>query len=244
MILCDIDGVLAFGPTGDTAVDLPIYRSFVQVPPEFGRIVRDGIALHVVTAKVADEAAQVLHAVGARSLFSRVIGAEDLLFPTLRRAVWNRELPRALYKSTFRSRLRVGPSERVVMLEDNRWNLEEMLARGAIDFGLLVPPIVVRQALVQRWFDLDYALGVARELANGLQSNTSLAAAGINVESRERDPRSGSALGWLVHIPDALPRGTSEQSLPLEMLDTGSRLVSKSRNIVSMLRNAKRRLKG
>lgn len=248
MILCDMDGVLATGPGRDTMPGEPIYRTFARAPEELERIGAAGIPLHVVTAKVESEAAQVLEAIGLDAHIASVIGANRLFWPTVWAAVRRRRLPSSLVKSVYRTVLPARQGGWVVMLEDRRENLREMLAAGAIDFGILVPPISVSEGRVVQWFDLDLALRLARELATGGPGALDLSGLGVSLRrwngdaTEEIDAEDGRAMRegerYLIRLPSLSFAASSGPTL--ERLDTGRVLTPGRANVVTTVRAGRR----
>ena len=236
MILCDMDGVLAMGPRGDTTPREPIYRTFVEYPAELRRIRESGIPLHLITAKVEAEARQVLRALGLEGDFASIIGADRLFWPTVRSSLRSGRFPRAIRKSAFRSILEVPSGRPVVMIEDNRGNLLEMLAAGAIDYGILVPPFHMEGERVIRGFNLELAFRVARQLVQLELDSDSLANHGTPLLRW----RSGYLL-QLVELED--PSETSP--LPaLDSLTTGIVLQASGAELVSAVRAGRRLVRG
>jgi len=231
VILCDMDGVLAMGPGGDTAPREPIYRTFVEYPPALRLIREAGIPMHLVTAKVAAQARQVLQAIELEEHFTSIIGADQLFWPTLRSALRQRRLPVAIAKSTFRSVLEVPPGRPVVMIEDNRGNLLEMLGEGAIDFGILVPPLRTERERLTQGFDLELAFSVARRLCDPQLDLGTLA---DDIPLLHRDG------GYLCHLP-ALEDIDGASPLPdLDSLTTGIVLNAGGPELVSAIRAGRR----
>jgi len=232
VILCDMDGVLAMGPRGDTAPRETIYRTFVEYPTALRHIREAGIPVHLVTAKVAAEARQVLRAIELEGDFTSIIGADQLFWPTLRSALRQGRLPVAIAKSTFRAVLEVPPGRPVVMIEDNHGNLLEMLGAGAIDFGILVPPLRMERERLTRGFDLELAFGVARRLAQSQSAPDSLADLGI--------PLLRLKSGYLVHLPELEDVGGASALPDLASLTTGVVLQARGADLVSAVRAARR----
>src|SRR4051812_23284378 len=168
MILCDLDMVLATSNGSDTRAGQPIHRTFREVPAELDLIKRDGIPFHVVTAKVEQEARLVIQAIGLDDHVTSVIGANRLLWPSVWLALKKGRMPTSISKAFWRKAIRADKSESeppcVVMIEDRRSNLLEMLRHGSIHVGILVPPIRLAGESVVEWFDLGFALGLARAL--------------------------------------------------------------------------------
>lgn len=250
MILCDMDGVLATGPGGDTAHDEPIYRTFTEPPDELDLIRACGIPFHVVTAKVEAEAAQVLEAIGLRDRIASVIGANRLFWPTLWAAIRKGRLPRSLAKSVYRTVLPARGDRPVVMLEDRRENLCEMLAAGAIDYGILVPPISTSEGRIVEWFDVNLALRVARELARGSADAAGLSRLDLSIRpwrngETERREREGVAMilegeRYLLRLPALSFADMPAPGPTLESLDTGWVLTRGRRDLVTTVRAGRR----
>jgi hypothetical protein len=232
VILCDMDGVLAMGPRGDTAPREFIYRTFVEYPTALRRIREAGIPVHLVTAKVEAEARQVLRAIELEGDFTSIIGADQLFWPTLRSALRRRRLPAAIAKSTFRSVLEVPPGRPVVMIEDNRGNLLEMLGEGAIDFGILVPPLRMEGERLARGFDLELAFSVARRLSDPRLDPATLAEDDI--------PLLRSHGGYLLHLPELRDVGGAPPLPDLKALTTGVVLQASGADVVSAIRAGRR----
>lgn len=250
MILCDMDGVLATGRGMDTAHGHPIYRTFIELPEQLGRIREAGIALHIVTAKVEAEAVQVLEAIGLEPYITSVVGANRLFWPTVWAALRKGHLPGSLTKSVYPSVLPAREGRRVVMIEDRRDHLCDMLAAGVIDFGILVPPISVSGDRVASWFDLDLALGMARELETGAHELARWVCPGVSAyswrggEARELEPSEYPAAveggGCFFSIP-ALPHADPRSQGPtLDALDTGKVLRPGRTNLVTTVRAGRR----
>lgn len=249
MILCDMDGVLATGPRGDTTCGEPIYRTFMDITDELERIRAAGVPIHVVTAKVEAEAAQVLQAIGLEDHVASVVGADRLFWPSLWAAARARRLPNALSKSLCRRLLPRGQEERAVMIENHHPHLREMLAARAIDLGILVPPIAMEGNRITTWFDLNLALRIAREFATGTLDSEDLSGRGVqlyawNGDRPERlDPSRlpSITLGGqhLIHLPGL----SVEDSPAVEALHTGSILRPGGANVVTTVRAGRRFLK-
>lgn len=250
MILCDMDGVLATGPAGDTAWGEPIYRTFREIPPELDRIRAAGISLHVVTAKVEAEAIQVLEAIGLDAHVASVVGADQLFWPSVLAAIKNRRLPRSLSKSVYRVTLAAGRAGRVVMLEDRQQHLHDMLAAGVIDFGILVPPITITEGYIRESFDLDLAFRMARELASGKLQPAELVSLDVSVYGWQSGvPESFDLAGleafprgerYLLHLPKVTFAEAPSSGPAVDCLDTGRVLVPARANVVSTVRAGRR----
>lgn len=251
MILSDLDGVLAMGPGRDTSPGDMIYRTFSEVPRGLLQARNQGVPLHLVTAKVEGEARQVLAAVGLETHFASVIGADRLFWTTLRRALHTLRMPSAVFKSGYRSFIKAPGYQPIVMIEDNRNNLLEMLASGAIDYGILLPPIRIEEGLVVRGFDLGLALDLASHLATGNQTLEAFSEVEV---SRLREPRRGETQSqesvsscahsepgrYIFHLPPLIHQGSTKPPIPLESLSTGVRLVADHRSVISAVRGARR----
>lgn len=230
MILCDMDGVLATGAGRDTECGEPIYRTFLDPPEELEFIRAAGVPLHVVTAKLEAEAAQVLKAIGLEGHIESVIGANRLFWPSVRAAVTKGQRPRALVKSVYRDLLPTDNAARIVMLEDRRQHLWEMFDAGAIDFGILVPGISFSENRVVRWFDLNLALRLARGLATGELDATDLCQLDVSIHLWRRGRAERLELGqhlellegerYLLVLPSRSPGGSSSAVPTLEGLNT------------------------
>lgn len=253
MILCDMDGVLARGPIRDTAPGHRIYRTFVEVPGELERIHAAGIPIHLVTAKEDAEAAQVLRAVGVAEYFHSVVSANQMFWPTVRSALTKGRVPGTIAKSTAR-RLVPAPRDGVVaMVEDRREHLQAMLEDRAISFGILVPPIVVSDGRITKWFDLDLALRVARGLVQRDWRAADLANVGAEVvrfgagllEPVDLGVESGPLVGerYLIEVPSMDSSTGPHDALALELFDTGHTLRAGPRTTVSMVREGLRILR-
>lgn len=255
MILCDLDMVLATSSGSDTLAGQTIHRTFVERPAEFDLILGDAIPFHVVTAKVANEARQVIRAIGLERYVSSVIGADHLFWPTLRGAIWKWQLPRSISKAFWRSAL--GPTgstlcttRRVVMIEDRKSNLLEMLECKSIDIGILVPRIQVEGEVITEWFDLPLALRLARILALGSGDISDVDRRAVQVSRvRGRGIKSVDADqffsapavgGHLIELPAAQRSLQQAQCLTLQFLETGYVLNPSRGDVVSLLRASKR----
>lgn len=185
MILCDIDGVLAFGPDGgDTKPGQLIYPTFRKRPAELETIRAAGIPLYIVTAKVEAEARQILAAIDLLQEVDGVVGADRLFWSTLALELSERRFPSVIRKSVSRKILPGAPGSAVVMIEDRRSNLEEMLDSGSIDLGILVPPRRVAAQVGYECFDLELALRLARMRIEGTLNLEDIKSEGVEV----RDP--------------------------------------------------------
>lgn len=258
MILCDMDGVLALGPEGDTGWHQPIFRAFSESPEELDKIHARGIPLHLVTAKVEGEALQVLQAIGLDGHFSSVIGADRLFWPAIRGGLRRRRVPESLAKSAFLSILPRPVDRYVVMIDDRSHNLVEMMEAGSIDFGILVPPIICSTGHIESWFDLNLAFRLARELTTGRLDLSSLRAKGVTTfEPAPRTLGTGSARtrrdfeGVVLSLPSVSLHRSGAVPIPLESLDTGACLlpcrwnvVTVARTIRSLIRTVTRARKG
>lgn len=253
MILCDMDGVLARGGTGDTVPGGSIYRTFQEVPEELERIRAAGIPVHLVTAKEEAEASQVLHAVGVSQYIESIVSANQMFWPTVRRAITRGRVPRNLAKSTARRLLRGPPDGVVVMLEDRGEHLWAMLADGAIHFGILLPPIVVSGGRIVEWYDLDLALRVARRLVQEDLDMRELAGIGADVRilrdgalhSVHLETHPGPLVGerYLVQMPTLSGAEIDGSGPTLDSLDTGRVLEAGRGTVVSWVRSALRILR-
>jgi hypothetical protein len=244
-----MDGVLAVGPHRDTEWHQPIFRTFSEVPEEFGHIREAGVSLHLVTAKVEVEAAQVLRAIGLHDHFDSIIGADRLFWPSLWSAARKGRLPGSLAKSACRRILAANEGRPVVMIEDQAHNLIEMLAAGAIDFGILVPPFTRSGNRVDEWFDLNLALRLARELTTEAVDLRGLTGSGItasyprqlpdgSVELQDMTASAGGA-GFFLHLPVRKPFDDI-QSPFLALINTGQDLIPSRRNAISIARSGNR----
>ncbi len=250
MILCDMDGVLATGPGMDTARGEPIYRTFTERPEELGRIRAAGISLHIVTAKVEAEATQVLQAIELDEYITSVISADRLFWPSVWAALRRKRLPNRLSKIACGTMLPEHETGRVVMLEDRREHLCDMLAAEAIDFGVLVPPIVIGEGRIVEWFDLNLALRVAKDLSLGDVNAEELSRLGISIDvwedgwSRRLDwtKLSGTVdgRGYLLRLPRLTFANCPSPGPSLKSLDTGHVLTSGGLSVVGAVRAGRR----
>jgi hypothetical protein len=253
LILCDMDGVLATGPGTDTACGQPIYRTFVKVPDELGRIRAAGIPIHVVTAKVEAEASQVLQAVGLDGHVASVVGADRLFWPSVWAGVRKGRLPRSVSKSLCRRLLQQDQAERVVMIENYHPHLCEMLAAGAIDLGILVPPISMDGGRISAWFDIDLALRVAREFVIGTLDPAELSGGNCALyrwdgeDLHQVDLSYLSVItegcGYLLRLPGLSVEDSAGSAPAVEDLQTGNVLLSGRRSLVSTVRVGRRFLR-
>jgi hypothetical protein len=250
MILCDIDGVLATGPTGDTAVGEPIYRTWPHVPEELQRIRDAGIPFHVVTARVGAEAAQVLRAIGLDGYPDSVTSADSLFWPSVWAALRRGRIPEALSKGAYRP-IRAEPgSGPVVMIENHQPHLIDMLAAGIIDFGVLVPPITIKADQVSRWFDLELALRLARKLVTNDDPSSELRTSGIGVFAWTEDdleeldarhlPLTLQPGKHLFRLPGFSSTAGSPSAPTLGSLDTGQILDPGGGSLVTAVRQGRR----
>ena len=175
MILCDIDGVLAFGPSGaDTTPDEAIYPTFRRRPVEIKAIRAAGIPFCIVTAKVEVEARQILSALELLHDVDGVVGGDRLFWSTLVLDLSERRIPSVVRKSVSRRWLPDSPGPPVVMIEDRMANLEEMFRRRSIDLGILIPPPKRTRPPFFEWFDLGLALRLAKSAVQGSLDLSSL----------------------------------------------------------------------
>lgn len=182
MILCDIDGVLAIGPNGrDTEPGQAIYPTFRTRPSELDSIRLAGIPFCIVTAKVEVEAQQILSAIDLLDHVDAVVGADKLFWPTLALDLSAGRIPSVIRKSVSRRFLPRSHGLPVVMIEDRRANLEEMLLSRSIDFGILIPPPREKRQPPCGWFDLEAALRLARTAVQGELELSALEMEGIKV---------------------------------------------------------------
>jgi hypothetical protein len=221
VILCDLDGVLAVGPDGDAAPSRPIYRTFVRVPEALDQVRETGTPLHLVTARVGKEAGQILAAIGLDGHFDQVVAAEQLFWPTVRQALKRRTVPSSLSKTTYRHHVRITTGSRVVMIENHRGHLEEMLDSDSIDFGVLVPPVRFSEGKVVAWFDLDAAIALAHSLV------FPPGGAGARTPAR------------IFEIPRLSPHESRGSYPTIDSLYTGQTLDAKRGNVVSAVRAAR-----
>lgn len=253
MILCDLDGVVAVGPEGDTKPGAPIYRTFAKVPSELETIGAAEIPLHLVTAKVEPEARQVLEAIGLDHQITSVLGANRLFWPSIWVEIRRRgRLPRSIRKSVCRRVLRDRDRGSVVMLEDRLENLEEMLAADAIDHGILIPPLRLGGDRVLAWFELDLALRIARELATGKLEAPEVSRLGISVyrwRSDRLEPVQEpltSVQGpsrYVLRLPSRSYGDDPTAAPTLEALDTGRVLAPGRPTVVGAVRAGRRALR-
>jgi hypothetical protein len=230
MILCDIDGVLAMGPAGDTAVGEPIYRTFPQTLLELQRVRDAGVEFHVVTARVQAEAVQVLEAIGIDRYVDSIISADRLFWPTVWNALRRGKLPHSLSKSGCSPLLPKAGGRPVVMIENHYPHLQDMLSAGVIDYGFLVPPIQLRDGMVAQWFDLERVLRLARELVTGA-ATAELGDLGMLAE------QIGTGR-YLFRLPPANPAAANSRDL--QSLHTGCVLRRGSPNLVAVVRASRR----
>lgn len=250
MILCDMDGVLATGLGRDTTPGEPIYRTFTEAPDELELIRAAGIPFHVVTAKVEAEAAQVLDAIGLHPRIESIIGANRLFWPSVWAAARKGRLPESLAKSVYRRVLPTPQGARIIMLEDRQENLHEMLAAGAIDRGVLVPPISVSGGRIVEWFDVNLAFRVARGLAMGSMSAADLTRLDISIhrwhegDLEPLDPADAAGIlegeRYLLRLPGLSFDGSPSAGPSLESLDTGRVLMAGRRDLVTTVRAGRR----
>lgn len=250
MILCDMDGVLATGSGRDTAPGEPIYRTFTEPPGELELIRAAGIPFHIVTAKVEAEAVQVLEAIGLDPHIESIVGANQLFWPSVWGAVTRGRFPRTLVKSAYRTVLPAQQGQRIVMLEDRRDNLREMLAADAIDCGILVPSIRIARGHLVEWFDVNLALGLARQLAVGGMDPAGLSTLDVSIrrwydgDFQELDSREMSGIRegerYLLRVPGLSFRSLASRGPSLESLDTGRILMPGRRDLVTSVRLGRR----
>lgn len=249
MILCDIDGVLATAEQGDTRCGHPIYRTFTPPLEEVERIRDAGIPLHAVTAKVEAEAWQVLEAVGLHRHVRTVVGADRLFWPTIRGALRTWRVPSTVHKSVCRQILEGECDGPVVMIEDREGNLREMLEAGAVDVGILVPPMTAEDGRVVSGFDLDFVLHLARRVSLGEDCVGVLARGGVRV--LRSVPDKGQ---YLFRIPPHPLADDPAMAPSLRSLSTGRVLeggrptlvttVRTGREVLGRVRRGIRRLSG
>lgn len=254
MILCDLDMVLATSNGCDTLVGQPIHRTFQDRPGELDLIKRDGIPFHIVTAKVEQEARTVLHAIGLEGYVTSVIGANSLLWPTLRCAVKERRMPTSISKAFWRTAIRdievPEKIQRVVMIEDRRSNLLDMLKYGSIDVGILVPQMRLAGESVVEWFDLNLVLRLARNLALGVDCGGLLSAyplrvyqwreSGLEAADAESLLAGRETYRHLIELAALSPMSDQEQAFKLQSFETGQILVASKFNMASLLRACKK----
>lgn len=254
MILCDLDMVLATSNGSDTVPGQPIQRTFQTHPYELDLIKSEGIPFHIVTAKVEQEARCVLHAIGLDGYVTSVIGANSLLWPTLWHAFKKRQIPKSISKAFWKNTVRWGDisrkSRRVVMIEDRRSNLLDMLEYGSIDVGILVPQMRLEGESVVEWFDLNLALKLARDITLGTEGTELLSASPLRVyQWPGLGPivaHSGGLLAGqktdrhLIELPTLSPMPCQKHNLKLQSFATGKNLVASKGNMVSLLRASKR----
>jgi hypothetical protein len=254
MILCDLDMVLATSNGGDTRAGQPIHRTFKDCPVELDLIKEEGIPFHVVTAKVEEEALRVIRAIGLDKYVTSVIGANGLLWPTIWLALKKRRIPSSISKAFWRKAIRGAESGKkaqcVVMIEDRRSNLLEMLEHGSIDVGILVPPIRLAGDSVVEWFDLGLALSLARVLVLRLDGSQLFASCPLRVyqlRGEQLHPTDSVNLlagpeprRYLIELPAMSSNSCQEQRLLLRSLETGCDLVASRTDITSLLRVCKR----
>lgn len=254
MILCDLDMVLATSYGSDTVPGQPIHKTFREHPEQLDAIKDDGIPFYIVTAKVEREARRVLRAIGFEGYVTSVIGADRLLWPTLWRAMKQRRIPTFISKALWRSAIRGAEASRkadcVVMIEDRRSNLLDMLEYGSIDVGILVPQIRVEGDSVVEWFDLDVALRLARKIVLQIDAGELLSTGPVRIyqwseSGLESCNISALCAGrgryrYLIEMP-ALSSILRDQSpLALGLLETGHTLEGDILSMTSLLRACKR----
>lgn len=244
MILCDIDGVLAFGPYGDdTQPGQPIYSTFVSPLREIDAIRKAGIPFFIVTAKVEAEARQILSALGIGPSVDGIVGADRMFWPTLVAELSAGRLPRGVRKSVSRTILPDPSGAPVVMIEDRRANLEEMLSRRSIDLGILVPPPGPDRKNLSVWFDLGLALRLAQWAVEGELDPEVLEAEGVSVVPVGEGMELGQALDTrkLLELP-VLPR--DRLASPPPPLEPVGKFNASRRETISWVRTVRRWSRG
>lgn len=237
MILCDIDGVLAIGPDGrDTKPGQAIYPTFRTRPSEVDTIRVAGIPFCIVTAKVEVEAQQILSAINLLDHVDVVVGADRLFWPTLALDLSARRIPSVIRKSVSRRFLPRSYGSPVVMIEDRRANLEEMLLSRSIDFGILVPPPERTGQPPCEWFDLEAALRLARAAVQGRLELSRLEMEGVKVVTRLES--GGAEVGdrnrpLLLELPSSRSSFRLDESAPIASVGT---LKGSRREVVSWAR--------
>lgn len=255
MILCDLDMVLATSGGDDTFAGRPIYRTFAARPHEFDQILEAGIPFFVVTAKVEKEARQVISAIGLDRYVTSVIAADHLFWPTLRESVAKLRVPKSISKAFWRSALErsnweLCTSRRVVMIEDRKANLFDMLAYRTIDVGILVPPTRVQGDVIRQWFDLRLVLRLALNLALGISDVpesdkrsvkvSQFSGSGLSVVDAERFFFERATGRHLIEVPASLSSLQQAERLTLHSWATGHTLKASRGDVVSLLRACRR----
>lgn len=253
MILCDMDGVLATGEGGDTAFGRRIYRTFREIPQALRIIADDPTPFHVVTAKTEAEAEQVVEAIGVETYVDSVVGADRLFWPTVWTALKQGRLPDSLSKASCLRNLSNREGSTVVMIEDHRAHLVDMLMSGTIDHGVLVPRIAASGDRLATWFDLDLALTLGWELATGRGYPAGWISRGVRILGWKEElkelvpcremPADDGDDRFVLELPEVVFPGGTSAGPQLESLDTGRLLQPGKPNVVTGVRAARRILK-
>lgn len=245
MILCDLDMVLATAGGKDTTPGEPIHRLFTEPPSQLQRIRQREIPFHIVTAKLKREAWEVLKAIGLAPHVDSVIGAEALFWPSIWTAFREGRRPNSIskvwYTRAIQNKERHSKPRRVVMIDDRRHHLTEMLASGCIDAGILVPPLRCEGDEIVEWFDLDLTLRIASRLVTR-ESPAELARLGCAVFrwSRGQLTEVHSPAGEHGHAADrylvVVPTVKPSPAVKLHALDTGHVLQGRCTSVVAIVR--------
>ncbi|MCZ6625764.1 MAG: hypothetical protein O7B35_16285 [Deltaproteobacteria bacterium] len=249
MILCDLDKVLATSRGMDTTYGERIHRTFVQLPLQLQIIREAGIPFHIVTTKTEAEAWEVLRTIGLDKHVTSVIGANALLWPSVWSALKNGRIPVSISKAFYGRAIPNNNSGRVVMIEDQRNNLNAMFEAGCIDVGILVPQVSVVENRVVEWFDLDLVLRVARELVTDSMNADELARLGLKAYRcqtdglKEIDIRDLKIMRrndrYLIEMPIVSALKDPSSGIMLQSLDTGYTLTTRRLNVVTALRTGR-----